>query len=548
MNINSFPMKKLISAFSVIIISFSSFSQNGDGGTVIKKGTDEYKMFMAKQDFFGGDYRSALNKYKEVLKNRPNDASVHFYIGECYYMMKTYQDALDELEKAKSIDPKATAELNLVLGKTYHVRGMLDNAISEFNTYKSTLGTNTKKIEESEVDIFIAQCNMAKQIMTKPASVSFTQLIDLNSQYDDKGPVLTNGDKTIIFTSRRPAGDKSRTDADGDYGFYDDVYESYWSDEKKTWLAADLIRGPINSEGYDAVTSISNDGALMFIYRNDPSEARGGEIFSAKKATSGIWKTPEILLKPVNSSYYEDAAVLSPDGSTLYFVSERPGGLGHGDIWTSKKTGEGWAEPVNVGAPLNTPFDENGLYFLPDGKTLFFCSNGAASLGSYDIFKSTLGDHGIWSTPVHVGYPINSVGMESKFVMTADKKTAYISTVRDNGLGERDIWMLDISNYDVMTGVSALPPPKTSTLMGIVTSSDSLHTALSVEIKILDKATGVQLFVTKSGADGAYSIEVGADKPFILEIAAEGFQKLSEEISLPAGKTQSKNITIVKNN
>lgn len=540
--------KNLFFIFVISLISFSAFSQTGDGGNVFKKGTDEYKMFMARQDFFGGDYRSAVNKYKEVLKNRPNDGAVHFHIGECYYMMREYEDALDILEKAKSLDPNAAAELSLVLGKTYHMRGALDKALEELNAYRKTVADNPKKISDSEVDVEIAQCNVAKDMMAKPVNAKLSFLIDINSQQDDKGPILTNGDKTIIFTSRRPTGDKSQTDKEGDFGYFDDVYESYWSDEKKIWLSAEPIRGPINTPGYDAVSSISADGTMMFLYRNDPIEARGGEIFMSKKATSGKWKTPEIILKPVNTSYYEDAACLSPDGGTLYFVSERPGGLGRGDIWMAKKSADGWAEPTNIGAPVNTPFDENGLYLLPDGKTLFFCSNAPASMGSYDIFKTTIGADGKWTSPVNIGYPINSVNMETKFVMTGDNKTAYISSVRDSGLGERDIIMVDISNYDVMTGTSNYPKPKPASLNGKVMNTDSIPAALSVEIRILDKATGAQVAMTKSGEDGSYSVEFPGDKQYILEITSDGYQKVSEEISLPTGKTESKNISLKKNN
>jgi hypothetical protein len=539
-------MKKLFLLLTVMIMTVPVFSQKSDGGNVFKSGTDEYKMFMARQEFFGGDYRSALNKYKEVLKNRPNDAAVHFYIGECYYMMKTYEDALDELEKAKSINPAATAELSLVLGRTYHTRGMLDKAIAEFNVYRNTIADSPKKIAESEVDVSIAQCNTAKQMTAHPVNVKLISLIDINSQYDDKGPVLANNDKTLIITSRRPSGDKSRIDTEGDYGFYDDVYESTWIDEKQTWSTADLIRGPINTPGYDACTSISADGTTMFLYRNDPSEARGGELFMSKKTTSGKWKTPEIMPKPVNTSYYEDGACISPDGNTLYFVSERPGGLGSGDIYTSKKLPEGWSEPVNIGAPVNTPFDENGLYLTADGKTLFFCSNGPSSMGSYDIFKTTIGSDGKWTEPVNLGYPINSVAMETKFVLTADKKTAYISTVRDSGIGERDIVMVNISNYDVMGGISVPVAAKTAKITGRIMGSDSTY--ISAEIRILDKTSGAQTALSKSAKDGTYSVEFQGDKDCIMEIAPEGYQKYSVEINLPAGKTEIKSITLKKNN
>lgn len=524
-----------------LTVSLLSFSQNN--GNIFQKGTDEYKMFMARQDFSGGDYRSAVNKYKEVLKNRSKDPSVQFFIGECYYMMREYTAALEHLEAAKKMDGSANENLSLILGKTYHVKGMLDNAIGELTKYRQSIASNSKKLQETEVDVHISQCTIAKQLMAKPINAKITPLPDLNSQYDDKGPVLSNGDKIITFTSRRPADSKAIIDSEGDFGYFDDIYESYWSDEKQVWLPAVKIKGSVNSEGYDACSSISEDGKIMFIYRNNPGEARGGEIFMSKKSGNGKWRTPEMLLKPVNTSYYEDAACISPDGNTLYFVSERPNGLGKADIWVSKKTGKEWSEPVNIGAPINSEFDENGLYLHPDGKTLFFCSNGPGSMGLYDIFRTTLGSDGKWTSPVNLGYPINTVNIETKFVMTSDKKAAFISTVRDSGMGERDIFRVDLSYYNVMTGEN-VAAPKPSVLTGTVMGPDSL--AVSAEIKVIDKISGAMVTSTKSGENGSYSIELTGDKQFILEVIGDGFEKNSQEIILPAGKTESKNIILSK--
>jgi hypothetical protein len=136
--------------------------------------------------------------------------------------------------------------------------------------------------------------------------------------------------------------------------------------------------------------------------------------------------------------------------------------------------------------------------------------------------------------------------MESKFVMTADHQTAYISTVRENGQGERDIFMVDLSNYDIMKGASTVVPK--STLKGKIKGSDSTATAISAEIRILDKATSAQIALTKSGADGTYLIELPANKQYILEINADGFKKFSEEIAIPSGQTLSKDIILNKNN
>jgi tetratricopeptide (TPR) repeat protein len=517
-----------------------------NSGNVLEKGTDEYKMFIAKQDYFSGDYRSAVNKYKEVLKNRATDASLQFYIGQCYFMMREYNAALEYLEAANNINPSTNEELSLVLGRTYHYKGQLDKALYQLEKYRKSITDSPKKLEDAEIDIYISQCKLAKQLMEKPVNASLIPLLEINSQYDDKGPVLTNDDKTILFTSRRPTGDKSKMDSEGDYGYYDDVYESNWSDEKKTWLQADMMRGPINSEGYDACNSISSDGMFMFIYRNDPSTARGGEIFMSKKASSGKWKAPEILAKPINTSYYEDAACLSPDGKTLYFVSERPGGLGRGDIWVSTRLGGGWGDPVNLGAPINTPYDENGLYLTPDGKNLFFCSNGTTSMGSYDIFRTSKGFDGKWSVPINLGYPINSVGMESKFVTTVDHKTAYISTVRDSGLGERDIMRIDLSNYNVFTGENTFLPAKAS-FNGKILTPDGIG-IVAAQIRVVNKETNLEIAITTTSADGSFSVEIMGDINCKIDIAAEGYQPFSEDLIIPPGKKQSKNITLLKNN
>jgi hypothetical protein len=539
-------MKKNYILLIALFLGGVGMAQKNEGN-IFRKGTDEYILFMARQDFFAGDYRSALNKYKDVEKRRANDAAVHFYIGECYYMMKSYKDALQELEKAKSINATATAEMSLVLGRTYHVNGMLDKAIEELNTYRKTIADKPKKISESEVDVEIAQCNTAKRLMAKPVNTSMKSLIEINSHYEDKGPVLTHGGKTMLFTSRRPSGKNPITATLGDFGYFDDIYQSRWNDTLGKWLAPEVLKKPINTLGYDACTGISADGSIMMIYRNDEiGEAVGGELYLTKLSSNGKWKKPERLPKPISSTYYEDGACISSDGKTLYFISERPKGLGRGDIYISKKTAEGWSEPVNIGAPVNTAFDENGLYLTPDGKTLFFCSNGPESMGFYDIFKTTLQDNGTWSSPVNIGFPLNSVDVETKFVMTHDKKTAYLSTVRDSGLGERDIMMADISNYDVMTGVNIPIAPSVATLTGKISGSDTL--SISTEIRVIDKNTGTQITMTKSTSDGVYSIEIPSNKTFIIEVAPEGYQKFTSDINLPKGKTEQKDIVLQKNN
>ncbi len=215
----------------------------------------------------------------------------------------------------------------------------------------------------------------------------------------------------------------------------------------------------------------------------------------------------------------------------------------------SKKVAEGWGEPVSLGDTVNSPFDEQNPVLMPDGKTLFFASDRSESMGFHDIFRTTRGDDGKWSIPVNIGYPINTVGLETKFIMTADKKTGFIATVRDSGIGEQDVYMIDLTYYDVLTGVSTQPAPKPATLTGKISGTDTTAsvTALIAEIRIIDKATGAQIAVTKSAANGTYSIEFAGNKPLTLEISCEGYQKSVMDLSVPIGKTESKDVTLTKN-
>ncbi|GIV27189.1 MAG: hypothetical protein KatS3mg027_1003 [Bacteroidia bacterium] len=113
------------------------------------------------------------------------------------------------------------------------------------------------------------------------------------------------------------------------------------------------------------------------------------------------------------------------------------GGFGHSDIWMSTKiNNKEWSKPVNLGSTVNTPYDEVGLFMAPDGKTLFFCSNGPNSMGSYDIFKTTY-ENGQWTTPVNLGYPINTEFSDGPVSIDATGRIAYFSSDRPGGCGRK---------------------------------------------------------------------------------------------------------------
>lgn len=521
--------------FSPIITGlFLLLFANLTAQSVIDKGGDELKLFNAGQSFNAGDYLKALNLYKEVQNSTPNDAAIAFHVGECLFYLEEYEKAQDQFEKAKSLNAAGHPDINFMLGRCYQRKGKLDEAIAEYIAAKAMNLANPVKTKE--IDYYQKQCQTAKSLMASPKPVQVSNLgTAVNSPYDDKRPSITGDGKTMIFTSRRPEGRSDRVDNDGDSKYFEDIYECPWDSTKMNWGEANLLRGSVNSEGHDAACSISPDGKQLFMYVNNPEDARGGEIYTAKKSGSGKWGTPKNMGKGINTSYFEDGAVLSPDGNTLYFMSERgqdlpykgQKGYGRSDIWMAKKIDKGkWGDAVNLGPNINTEYDEGGIFPAADGKTLYFCSNGHNSMGGYDIFMSRF-ENGAWSVPVNMGFPINTIGNERMFQLSKDGISAYVDSDREGGLGERDIWVID------MTGMIAKKKdgPTMSLITGTVYNGDGK--AISAEINVTENGSPVK---TSNSEGGNYQLELVGDKTYEITVTAAGYKTVKETVVLPADK------------
>lgn len=142
---------------------------------------------------------------------------------------------------------------------------------------------------------------------------------------------------------------------------------------------------------------------------------------------------------------WESQPSISADGKTLYFISDRPGGYGGYDIYRSIKNDKGeWGTPINLGPNINTTGNEKSPFIHPDGKTLYFSSDGWMGLGGYDIFYSRLNNDGSWSKPVNLGYPINSPDDEVGFLVSTDGAHGYFASNKYNGKGGWDLYSFDL--------------------------------------------------------------------------------------------------------
>lgn len=469
-----------------------------------------------RQEFLKRNYWGALDLYRKAYKVDPENALINFRIGETQYALKHYDIAKEYLERAKKLDGKVDSEIDLKLGYTYHRLAMLEEAKEQYRIFR---GESSKaKANRGNLTGLISQCEYAEEMMAAPVNVEIKNLSkEINSRFDDYAPSVTADGQKLVFTSRRPSVSNA-IDKRGDHKYFEDIYYSEWNAEDARWETAERFSRNVNSPTHDAVLSINGKGDEIFIYKNDVGHA--GDIF--KSRLSGDWSVPEKLPKPINTSYFESSVSVTGDGNTMYFISERPSGYGRGDIYMSQRMSEErWSKPVNLGEIINTSADEKFVFIHPNGSTLFFSSNGHLSMGSYDIFRSEY-KNGKWSIPVNLGYPINTVNEESTFSMTADNKKLMISAEYKNGIGERDIYEIDISKTDILHSLNIdselLTQIRNVIVYGQVTTDSGKKPGAFIDIKVYDQKDEKEVFNTRTDRRGNYELNLPRGQVYQMSI------------------------------
>lgn len=417
--------------------------------------------YEASDLLFEGDYQKALPILLEMEKLDDKNWNTLSTIGYCY-LQTTYDKAKaipyfeNVLEDYKRLniayqvgnhkENKAPVETIHWIGQAYHFNYQFDEALEKYNEYKDLLDPNNEEML-SDVKLNIRITRNAMAYKEHPIDVELNTFDILNTEYSEYRPKV-NGDETeMYFTSRRPHGSDPKLDDDGLY--YEDIY--YSKKENGKWSPPVRVDGAINSDSHDACLYLSPDGQDMIIYRTSLENNNEGGIYQSH-LNDGKWTEPELMIAEVNSAYWETDANISADGNTLFYTSDKPGGEGGRDIWQMKKlpTGE-WAKVQNLGYPVNSTLDEEAPYLHPDGKTLYFSSKSHSTMGSFDVYSSTLNEDGTWTEPKNLGYPINTTGEDVFYFPTNDGKRAYFSSYREGGKGQQDIYMIEMPTYDLKT-------------------------------------------------------------------------------------------------
>jgi len=492
-----------------------------------------------------GYYNEALEYLLKAYKFNPDNADLNYKIGICYLNTSFKEKALEHLEKAYNIKRDVHSDLNLYLARAYHLNLKFDTAIIYYKSFLNSLETNKKTKYIQDINKYIQECNNGKELIKDTVKVLIDNLgSSVNSIYPDYAPVINADESMLIFTSRRNTNTGEMRDPESGK-YFEDIYIAYLEDWGKWKL--EQPGEPINSIYHDAAIGLSPDGQTLYLYKGN----NGGDIYVSYLKGKN-WTIPEPLPSPINTKYHESSASLGPDGRSLYFVSDRPGGIGGRDIWFSRKDNSGyWSSPINL-SNINTPYDEEGVFIHPDGKTLYFSSKGHNTMGGYDIFKS-VNENGKWSKPVNLGYPINTPDDDLYFVLSASGIHAYISSSRKGTIGDQDLFIITyfvakptVPSSEVnLLAWRAHPSQdiKFENLIGESSPSlilwkgkvmDEMGTPLEAQIILTDNETGEQISEFYSNSEtGKFIVSLPAGKNYGVAVKKTGYLFHSENFNIP---------------
>ena len=409
---------------------------------------DEGKTLFSK-----GKIKDALIKFREASNKDENSYNALYWIGQCHYYLNNYGYALKYANSALKLnEEKVNEEIYFLLGETYHRLGNIDTALIN---YEIALDKMSKMRSKTMlVAHHIEECKFAQAEFKKEIAFNKERLKgDINSGYGDYGAIMRDGGKTIYFISRRSNTTGGGMNPD-DQRYFEDTYKVVWNEQMKEWTDITNKLGKINSDGFDAINYISEDGLWGMMTLNSTATdaktvTRGSDLCELKMSNKGTWNSPRpIKNKSVNTSYFEGSATLTADGNTMYFVTDRKGEKSSTDIYVVERNGKKWGDAKPLPMTINTKGRETTPYITPDGRFLFFSSNGHVGLGGLDIYVvENKGDS--WGEPVNLGRGVNTVNNDTHFSYNKELKTGLVSGYEIIGKKSSiDIYQIDMSNFN----------------------------------------------------------------------------------------------------
>jgi tetratricopeptide (TPR) repeat protein len=476
-------------------------------------------------------YERAIPFYEAVLAKKPQNASVHAKLADCYRYTNEMAKATAHFADAFKSGSVLPPQYRFHYGQTLMALGRYEEAKKQFSEFVKT--DSVKAVR------FIKNCDYA--MSAQHAAPQFAIRAEaVNGPDSDFGPALY-GDE-IFFVSYRPK-EKGASD-------FQVIRAAAGADGRLSAAKPLNDRIDINDRGFMVFSADRKTvffakhrlrNGIRFIGNTDMPQA----LLSANATNIIAWSEMQRLKINRDGSSLTCPA-LSADGKTLYFASDMPGGMGGMDLWACVRSGDGWGTPQNLGKTINTPGDETSPFLALDG-TLYFASDWHAGFGGLDLFSAKPNGKA-WQTPQNLGLPVNSSYDDFAFVENPANKQAYFTSNRPGGKGLEDIYgatriaAAPVAQKPAPAPQSPAPPtpekspakpaPAAKALYGEVREAGT-NSPIAGAYVYFEPAKNNQVVETYTNEKGAYQVSLMPGVSYNVLVSASGHIEMRSTITTP---------------
>lgn len=481
-------MKKL---FVFFLMSFSVvFAQN----SVLNQ--------QAKQLFETGDFKEATPIYEKIFLSDTSNIQVKYKLALCYLYNYNHDKALRYLKSIYKKKPTISSDILFELAQAEHNNYLFDDAERHYRSYASRNESNEDI--QNTISKMIEECTLGRELMRQSHNIVIKNLGSIvNGDGSEHSPVLSQNGKMLLFAAARTENKKSRnTTADQP----EDIFVTYkdslglWSEPKKVLAVGVGDKAPIQL--------IEKDSKLIFFKQTTKSG-----IYVSTFTNNSIG-TPSRIRKD-NGTQEEIDAFVSNFGKSIIISSTDDNSNGTHDLYISKSNKGGvWEAFKKLPGKVNTADDEVCPFMTPDGKTLYFSSNGHNTIGGFDIFKSSYDSiKNEWKQPVNLGVPLNTPGDDIYFYFTSSNiDKGVFASYRPGGYGEKDL-------YEVIN----LENSKNVRVKGKINELGTNKPIGGVEVSFIDiSSKNIQDRNVIAASDNTYDVVLLINKEYEMVIKSAG--------------------------
>lgn len=490
-----------------------------------------------------GEYYEAAMAYKKVYPKIKSDkkklrAEVAFKEGECF---RYINHPKAPMAYATAIRQKYQQQDSIVFlrqAQVLHYQGKYSDALKAYNQYLEA------HPYDQEAQMGAYACSQIEEWKKQFSRYKVKQVKAFDGRRSSSyAPCFIGNSDALMFTSNRIVGKKKdkkkspvtgeplgqlftiKKNASGDWDeaeLTEGLYDNAESSEKETAAQDSTGAGGKGGTAEMGVCCFSQDGRTMYFTYSKPinGQDQGAHIYTSSRA-SGSWADPQELKLFPDSSITVGHPALNPQGDTLWFASDAPGGFGGKDLWFSVLDGSDWSFPQNAGPFINTAGDELYPAIRADG-TLYFASNGHAGYGGLDLYKAIpdtmvrdkdsieVQSYQVWN----LGKPFNSNGDDFGITFEGETENGYFSSNRGDKKGYDHIYRFDLPEMVFM-------------LEGSVSNTQGEPISVARLRLVGDDGTNAKIQVHR---DGTYRVKLQKDVHYALLVTSRGYLNAKETL------------------